>query len=239
MSNFFIKAILFDIGSTLVTGPEMSPSKEIAQLLEIDSCEVGKIIMQNSFTSPDSLFDHFKTIWKELNSSDREKIKTLWYRQEKDAKEIEGATETVQYCKQKGLKIGLISDIWKPYYKSFEKACPKIATLIDTAALSFQEGIKKPNTLLFTKALSALNTKPEETLIVGDTYKNDIEPAIKLGLRSVWILNRPDREIHDILNVINNISPKPDYAIEHIRLLMKLPILEDDSENCKSRTFFC
>src|SRR3990170_3264708 len=153
------KAVLFDIGSTLVNGPELSPAKAIWKILQ--------------------------------NSYHEEQITALWQRQQSEARQIDGATEAVMALKAMGYKIGLISDIWAPYYLSFERACPEIAALTDSFILSFREGIKKPSPALFHRALAAINTRATDTVMVGDTYSNDIEPAIALGLRTVWVLFRP------------------------------------------------
>jgi HAD superfamily hydrolase (TIGR01549 family) len=222
-----IESIFFDIGSTLVTGPNLSPNKEIAKILNlsyIDADQIKKIIMREEFQNPEEVCERLRSLWSELNFSHEEKIKDLWYRQENEAQEMEGATEVIQYLKSQGYKIGLISDIWVPYYKSFEKICPKIATLVDSATLSFREGLKKPHPGLFEKALSSLKTEPNRAVMVGDTYKNDIRPAIQLGMVTVWVLSRVEQEDEALVNVMNGKWPKPDYTIEHIKFLMDLDV---------------
>lgn len=47
-------------------------------------------------------------------------------------------------------------------------------------------GTKKPDPAHFLFALEALGTKPDETLVVGDSIKRDIVPARKLGLRTAY-----------------------------------------------------
>lgn len=42
-------------------------------------------------------------------------------------------------------------------------------------------GVRKPSTAIFELGIKALDCKPEEVLVVGDSMKNDIEPAKKLG----------------------------------------------------------
>jgi FMN phosphatase YigB (HAD superfamily) len=52
--------------------------------------------------------------------------------------------------------------------------------------------------------------------MVGDTYKNDIRPAIELGMRTVWILHRPEKEKADMIEVLNGASPPPDLTLASI-----------------------
>lgn len=222
-----VQSVFFDIGSTLVSGPNLSPNKEIAKILNLPDAnadQIKQIIMQEEFQNPEEVCKRLRSSWSELNLSHEEQIKDLWYRQEKDAQEVEGATEVIQSLKSRGYKIGLISDIWAPYYKSFEKTCPKIAALVDSAILSFREGLKKPHLGLFEKALSSLKTAPDQAVMVGDTYENDIRPAIQLGMVTVWVLSRIEQEDEALVNVMNGKWPKPDYTIEHISSLTDLDI---------------
>src|SRR3990172_3811907 len=145
--NTSLKNVFFDIGSTLVAGPQLSPHKEIAKIVNNPSFtadKVGKIIMQEDFQYPEDLCQRLKILWEGLSSSFEEKIIDLWYRQHEDAVEIEGATETIAYLKKRGYKIGIISNIWTPYFKAFQKACPGIVPLCNSYTLSCWEGMKKP-----------------------------------------------------------------------------------------------
>lgn len=51
-------------------------------------------------------------------------------------------------------------------------------------------GERKPDTKIFEIALKALGLKAEEVLVVGDSIKNDIEPAKKLGCATLLITGR-------------------------------------------------
>ena len=51
-------------------------------------------------------------------------------------------------------------------------------------------GERKPGTKIFEIALKALDLKPQEVLVVGDSIKNDIEPAKKLGCPTLLIEGR-------------------------------------------------
>lgn len=52
---------------------------------------------------------------------------------------------------------------------------------------SAKEGARKPDTLLLGKGIKALGLKPEEVLVVGDSIRNDIEPAKKYGCHTLWL----------------------------------------------------
>jgi len=48
-------------------------------------------------------------------------------------------------------------------------------------------GCRKPGLDIFRIAIEKAACKPEEVVIIGDSYKNDIQPAIELGCPSIWL----------------------------------------------------
>lgn len=48
-------------------------------------------------------------------------------------------------------------------------------------------GVRKPDPKIFTLGVEALELKPEECVVVGDSYRKDIEPALKAGCKAIWI----------------------------------------------------
>ena len=48
-------------------------------------------------------------------------------------------------------------------------------------------GVRKPDPKIFSLGVEDLGLKPEEVVVVGDSYRKDIEPAIKLGCKAIWI----------------------------------------------------
>ncbi|MCH5241259.1 MAG: HAD family hydrolase [Muribaculaceae bacterium] len=52
---------------------------------------------------------------------------------------------------------------------------------------SAKVGVRKPDTKIFELGIKALELKPEEVLVVGDSLKNDINPAKKLGCHTLLL----------------------------------------------------
>ena len=48
-------------------------------------------------------------------------------------------------------------------------------------------GIRKPDPGIFALGVKALGLKPEEVVVVGDSYKKDILPARQLGCKTIWL----------------------------------------------------
>ena len=58
---------------------------------------------------------------------------------------------------------------------------------IDLVIASAEEGVAKPDLRIFQITLDRANCKPEEAVILGDRIYNDILPANKIGMTTVWI----------------------------------------------------
>ena len=84
----------------------------------------------------------------------------------------------------------------------------KYETIFESLIFSAEVGYMKPAPILFLKAMKELNSKPENTIMVGDTYGADIVGAHRAGIRGCLIdLNgAPQEHIKDSDVVIKNIG---------------------------------
>lgn len=48
-------------------------------------------------------------------------------------------------------------------------------------------GIRKPDPRIFEHGVKALGIQPEETLVIGDSYRKDIVPAESIGCQTLWL----------------------------------------------------
>lgn len=56
-------------------------------------------------------------------------------------------------------------------------------TVIESAVV----GVRKPNPKIFQLGVDALEMKAESVVVIGDSFRKDIEPALSLGCKAVWI----------------------------------------------------
>lgn len=218
-----IKAVIFDIGATLVTGPPVAPNKVIAGFLEsVTAASISSVIMTTDLASAECVCSALEARFGTLPPDAIKGITELYNAQSSAAVEIDGATETVLSLKKHGLKIGLLSDIWNPYYASVEKALPGVIDAADAIALSCKTGSRKPCRDNFTYILNELGIQPQEAVMVGDTYTHDILPALEMGMSAVWVLARPDREAESIISVLNNNALRPTATVANITEIVML-----------------
>lgn len=52
---------------------------------------------------------------------------------------------------------------------------------------SAEEGVSKPDPRIFEIALGRADCKAEHAVMIGDRIDNDVVPAKKMGMKTVWI----------------------------------------------------
>jgi HAD superfamily hydrolase (TIGR01549 family) len=88
-----------------------------------------------------------------------------------------------------GLRIGLISNTHRclaSFQSHFE-----LQGLISATVSSSDHGLMKPHPSIFTAALALLGVPAGDAVMVGDSFKHDVEGALNVGMRAV-LLNRGD-----------------------------------------------
>ena len=87
--------------------------------------------------------------------------------------------------KSKGHKLGIIAN----QKKGLETRVSEFGILkyFDLVIASEEDLVSKPDKEIFNIALSKINSKPQECIMIGDRLDNDIIPASKLGMKTIWI----------------------------------------------------
>ena len=245
--------LFFDIGSTLMDGPDLSPASRFMKELDLspnDKETINSFIFTENITDPDHLIGRFEELIPHLPENAAEKIRNVWHAQMSDGFIIEGAMEMLKSLSEKGYRMGIISNIWHPYYLCFEKLFSPVMEKFEKIILSYRTGCKKPDEKIFREAFSSLsgvsrisdkfhkNKKtgcreetgestdisdsektiidPSSTAIVGDSYHHDIAPAIKLGMKTIWVLREYKRDAGYLRDILLGRLSGPDVAVGEI-----------------------
>ena len=73
---------------------------------------------------------------------------------------------------------------------------------LDILAISEEVGTTKPDPAIFRFALAGLGVLPTQVTMVGDSWENDILPALRGGMAAIW------------LNRYRRTCPEPGLAVE-------------------------
>jgi putative hydrolase of the HAD superfamily len=107
----------------------------------------------------------------------------------------EDALPVLEELRRHGLKVALISN----GQRDLEEFAQHHVLEVDAVVGSKAHGRVKPHASIFFAALEALDVSPDEAVMVGDSYEDDIEGARALGIRAILLdrdglqLDAPDR----------------------------------------------
>lgn len=171
-----INWIFFDVGSTL-----------------IDETECYNHRIRDAIEGTDITFEQFneKRIFfaKQNLKGDIEALKffglskTPWHFE--DEKPYEDTEHVLKALYEKGYNIGIIANQALGTEKRLEGW--GLLKYIKLVVASAEEGVAKPDSEIFLRALSRADCPPENAVMIGDRIDNDIEPANKLGMKTIWV----------------------------------------------------
>ncbi|MCX7822051.1 MAG: HAD family hydrolase [Syntrophobacterales bacterium] len=215
--------IFFDIGHTLAVGGEMSPRRLIGYRLglsERDMKAVGKLIMTSSIETHEELSSLIEPFVRHLGSSTLgEIVKEIWEEQKYCVELLPGVEEIISTLSGRGYELGIISNIWHPFYEGIKEKAGTLWDHFRYVVLSYRVGVKKPEREIYRLARDQV--KGGSYWMIGDTYEMDIAPAMVEGFKTVWFLIRPEREKETLARVLRRDIPPPHFAISDLRELIE------------------
>ena len=196
--------IFFDIGSTL-----------------IDETECYNHRIREAIAGTDVTFEQFneKRIFfaKQNLKGDIEALKffgltkTSWhFEDEKPYPETEFVLKSL--C-EKEYSIGVIANQALGTEKRLENwGLMKYIKLVTASA---EEGVAKPDSEIFLRVLKRADCLPENAVMIGDRIDNDIEPAKRLGIRTIWV-----RQGFSIYQQPIDEYQRADYVVDRLRQVL-------------------
>jgi len=121
-----------------------------------------------------------------------------------------GARELLVYLKNKGKKIGIVSDLLGHLYRIKLKELG-ILDFFDFISISSETGVRKPNPMAFHYCLQGLKSCAEEAIFIGNNPIDDIKGANNIGLKTMFLKSKSHprceqadffvSNLHELLNV--------------------------------------
>lgn len=124
---------------------------------------------------------------------------------------------TLHTLKNAGYRLGMITNAANADNANRLIDMFELRPYFEVILISAVEGIRKPDTRIYSRALNRLSIPSSQTVMVGDTLTADILGAQNAGLRAVWITRRSDRPENQRSNEIT-----PDAVVE---TLSDLPVV--------------
>lgn len=99
---------------------------------------------------------------------------------------LPGAAEGLARLRAAGWLVGVITN-GDPLMQNRKLDASGLRPLLDTALVSGDEGVRKPDPELFVRGAARLGVAPENCVFVGDHPVNDMEGAAAAGMRPVFM----------------------------------------------------
>jgi FMN phosphatase YigB (HAD superfamily) len=208
-----MKAVLFDLGHTLIDyycdwkGPEERGVKRVYDLI---SCSSDEPIDQMEFTAylssllvnardrkrqgmveiplEESVARCLQRFGIEDDSILLDALEIFYGVLLEDRKMVSGAPELLFRVKERGLSIGLVSDVAWGLPSEFSLRDIRhygLDLYFDDMVFSTDVGLRKPHPKIFKIALSNLRVEAAESIFVGNSIQQDIKGAKGVGMRTV------------------------------------------------------
>ncbi|MBF0107621.1 MAG: HAD-IA family hydrolase [Magnetococcales bacterium] len=210
--------VFLDIGFTLMGGPSEGPGRRLLRHLGLpDSAktELNRLLFESFFADPAELAQGLSRRFDVHGIDPFPIVADLWRRQVDEADPLPGSREGLRRLRDAGIPFGFVTNIWEPFLAGFARLFPEEYQDCPLFA-SCRLGCSKPDLQLYRKALSHTGIDPRDAVMIGDTYENDIAPARKLGMKTIWVLSRPEKERSDLIAVLNKTMPPPDRTVAGI-----------------------
>ncbi len=94
-------------------------------------------------------------------------------------------------CLQKKIQMGIITNGPAKHQRDKIKVLGLDRWINqDLIFISGEVGYDKPDLRIFQMAQDAVSCLPNEIILIGDSIKNDIRPAEKMGWKTMWVQRR-------------------------------------------------
>jgi FMN phosphatase YigB (HAD superfamily) len=208
-----LKAVLFDMGSTLLefenstwdvlrrlsteTGYEFLKEKnltlpnleEFSNVLSAEFLKARSGIAQSlkELKFENVIFEFFRDLNLSTSDGIYGSFLEVYYKPVTDQVTlIDGAEKVLKFFKERNLKIGLISNtIFPEEFHLRELKRFGLYPYLDAHFFSSQVGYRKPHPQIFQLALEKLKVDPSDAVFVGDRLEEDVGGAQNVGMKGI------------------------------------------------------
>jgi len=121
---------------------------------------------------------------------------------------FDGALDILDYLTEKYQLHIITNGFEEVQYKKLKNS--GIFHYFSTVTTSEEVGLKKPNPIVFLKALEKASTNPNDSVMIGDSFEADILGAKNIGMETIFF-NYRNEKIPNGYKIINALSEIKSY----------------------------
>lgn len=187
-----IKATIFDLDDTLYSEKDYVRSGYKAVALEFPQINAMADKLWKVFERGGKAFDEVLESENVLSNETKFKCLKIYRNHKPNISLYSGVLEMLSRIKQRGKKLGIITDGRSEGQRSKIEALG-IESLFDKIIITDELGgteFRKPNPEAFIKMEECFDTPYEQMLYVGDNINKDFIAPQQLGMKSIWFKNK-------------------------------------------------
>jgi len=185
-----VATLLFDMDNTLfdLVGAQIASCREVARFLGFDDGDelFGYFLRpERGFESHENILDYLNDRNLEPDGVYRNACRMYERVKMENITPYKGVRETLAVLSESGYRMGIVTDA---HSKDATLRLEKIGLLPFFHGLVSYDmsGRKKPDHEPFLLALGMLKASAQESVLIGDSPRRDIEPGHELGMRTVY-----------------------------------------------------
>ena len=152
--------------------------------------------------------DAFKPFGLQFSTDQLDELATSYITElPKDNHLFDGTMDVLRYLSEKKFKMHIITNGFEEV-QHLKLKNSKIDGFFNTVTTSEEVGVKKPNRLVFERALDKANVLAGQSMMIGDTFEADILGAEAVGMKTLFYnyRNEPPPLNYKIINEIIEIK---------------------------------
>lgn len=199
------KVILFDLWRTLFRSADKEPILDLQEIFghnmeyvdgghlkpQVDPAFL-RLCLTTNIREPERFLSHVAQVYG--FSATREvlaRFQTILEREAYDLSRYEDVNETIVGLKEKGYRLGIISNLWAfPERRIFVEN--NFGDHFEHRVYSFEIGHEKPEPEIFHEACKRFGVEAGDCLMVGDHPEKDVQGALQVGMNAALIDRRDE-----------------------------------------------
>lgn len=199
-----IKAVVFDcFGTLLEIQNRQSPYRELHKLLVAHGHQPSADDAQRIMSADVGITGIPQFFGINLSSDELISVEQKLMLELASIRPFKDAIYCLSILRQRGYRIGVCSNLAKPYHAVASALLPKV----DLSLWSFEQGCIKPEPRIYQRLCNGFECQPDEILMVGDSLKHDVEGAKANGLQALHLNRSAEKAsalhtLYDLLSLL-------------------------------------
>lgn len=218
-----IKAVVFDLYGTLLTGDLEDKDEGLSQLLretghevyyqEVEAARHLVMFIDYPRGRANTPQEFYAKVLERLEIPADSKLAEKLAQKAAELERVrlyQDVVPTINALKARGIKTAILTTI--PSWR-FQHILEANSVKIDFVCTANEARAVKPNPKIYQTVLKKLQVKPNEALMVGDDPKTDVIAAKKMGMKAVMLCREEKKKVEEadyvvaslteLLNIIN------------------------------------